>query len=241
LKAVPRLIHLAALAAAWLGYFSPWLWPVPVALRLSAHDLVEWMTFEQTVRDGTFPVTRLDLLWPLAGIALLTALALAHLHDPSFASEPARLLSVLLRPDNLGGLALDVFAAYLILPAYPFLITAYRDPELAPQFWLGVASALAALLVSVLSLLRPAWAVCLTPLIALVSLIASIRACLLVAPPIAGALTHPVPLGYGAVLAVAGFGVLALLSGMDLGRRLLRGGVLSHIRSEVDGLSKGAR
>ena len=55
---------LAALAAAWLGYFFPWVWPVPVALRLSAHDLVEWMTFMQTVRDGTFPVSRLDLLWP---------------------------------------------------------------------------------------------------------------------------------------------------------------------------------
>ncbi len=223
MRITPRPIYVVALAAAWLGYFSPWLWPVPAALRLSAHDLVEWMTFVQTVRDGTFPVTRLDLLWPLSGIALLTALSISLFQSPSNAPAPFDRFSVFFRPINLGCLALALFASFLILPAYPFLITAYRDPELAPQFWLGIASGLAALLGSAFSVLRPAWAVALIPLISLMSLITSIRARLLVTPPIADVLRHPVPIGYGAVLAIAGFGLMALVSAIELGRSLSKG------------------
>ena len=66
---------IALVGLAGLGYFTPWVAPRPVGLQLSAHDLVEWLTFVQTVRDGTFPVGRLDMSLPLAGIVMLIALA----------------------------------------------------------------------------------------------------------------------------------------------------------------------
>jgi hypothetical protein len=206
-----RPAYLVALAAAWLGYFSPWVRPVPAGLHLSAHDLVEWMTFVQTVRDGTYAVTRLDLLWPLSGIALLSALCVSRF-------QPAQ--SVLFRLLDLGFLALALLAAFLILPAYPFVLTAYRDPELAPQFWLGVVSAIAALAVWVLAVRRRGPARVLIPIIALLALLAAVRAVLIVRPPIAEMLAGPLPIGYGWVLAVLGLGMLVVLSGVEMGRGL---------------------
>lgn len=215
-----RIAYVVALALAWLGYFSAWLWPVPAALRLSAHDLVEWMTFVQGVRDGTYPVTRLDLLWPLSGIALLTALSIAFFQVRSHSSNPFH-FSVFFRPINPGCLALALFGAGLILPAYPFLLTAYRDPELAPQFWLGVASAIAGILASIFALVRPGWALVVCPFVCLFSLVTAIHAGLLIRQPIADALARPAPVGYGFVLTVVGLGVLMLLSGGEAVHRLL--------------------
>jgi hypothetical protein len=207
-----RIVYLIALLLAWLGYFSPWVWPAPGALRLSAHDLVEWMTFVQTVRDGTYRVTRLDLLWPLAGIALLSALSVPVFQRPDPPS--AR------RPLAVVWLALALLAAFLILPAYPFVLTAYRDPELAPQFWLGTVCAVAAAAAWAVALRRPAWAAWPAPFISALALAASIRAVWIDRPPIADMLTLPVPIGYGWVLTAAGLGTLTLLWGVELGRRL---------------------
>lgn len=217
---------IAALALAWLGYFSPWLWPVPAALRLSAYDLVEWMTFMQSVRDGTYPVTRLDLLWPLAGVAILTALA-AHNFQPQRreGTKAQRFSFVSLR---LGDFMVNhwprilatvfaLFAAYLILPAYPFILTAHTDPELRPQLILGVATGVAVIASAIIAAGRPVWARWLTPAIALLSLLAAIRAFAITRQPIADVLTHPALVGYGFVLAMVGLGGLIII---ELLRRL---------------------
>jgi len=215
---------IAALALAWLGYFSPWLWPVPAALRLSAYDLVEWMTFMQSVRDGTYPVTRLDLLWPLAGVAILTALA-AHNFQPQSREDhevtqsgfsALRAFAVNHWPNTLATV-FALFAAYLILPAYPFILTAHTDPELRPQLILGVATGVAVIASAIIAAGRPVWARWLTPAIALLSLLAAIRAFAITRQPIADVLTHPALVGYGFVLAMVGLGGLIII---ELLRRL---------------------
>jgi hypothetical protein len=207
LKPSLKFSTLLALAAAWLGYFSPWVWPLPAALRLSAHDLVEWLTFMQTVRDGTFPVSRLDLLWPLAGIAIMTALIPAIFVAPPSSTY----IMQLLRPASIICVLLAGFAAYLILPAYPFILTAYNDPELAPQFWLGIGSGIAAVLIYLLIPILPhRLPITLMALIALPCLIASLRLPGIITPSIADMLVKPVELGYGFRLAVAGFSILTI-------------------------------
>jgi len=206
-----RIVSLIPLALAWLGYFSPWLWPAPAALRLSAYDLVEWMTFMQSVRDGTYLITRLDLLWPLAGIALLTGLAVNHW-------------------PNILATLFALFAAGLILPAYPFILTAHTDPELRPQLMLGIATGVAALIAAGVSAVRPARARWLIPIIALLSLVTTVRAFAITRQPIADVLAHPAPIGYGFVLAVIGFGWLAIVPTTQFLTRLWRNGRMPQVQ-----------
>ena len=199
------LIANLGLAVLWLGYFSPWVTATPVALRLSAHDLVEWLTFVQTVRDGTFPVSRLDLSLPLAGIALLAPFV-PTLFDSHTPKRRFLLNSVYL--------LLGLFAAFLILPAFPYVLTAYNDPELGPQFWLGIVTGLSAIPLAVFAFLRPAWARWLIPVVSLTSIIFAIRAYTLVQPALTDTLRviKPAPIGYGYVLYLIGGGILLILS-----------------------------
>ena len=195
-----------ALALAWWGYFSPWVSPVPVGLRLSARDLVEWLTFVQTVRDGTFPVSRLDLLFPRAGIALETALTAAFYR------------TLELRPRNLVSLALlgfALFTALLILPAYPFVLTAYNDAELAPQFWLGISAAAAALAAAGLACFRPRWALALMLGVGLLTIATSWRAYDLAWPPLADVLAKPPPAGYGVESCIVGLLLLTIAAALE--------------------------
>ena len=197
---------LIPLALAWLGYFSPWLWPLPVALRLSAYDLVEWLTFAQSVRDGTYPVSRLDMLWPLVGIALLTALTITNYKLQISNLHAKRLIS---NKPFIFFTLLALFAAFLILPGYPFILTAHTDPELRPQLIAGVATGLAVLAAAGVAIVRPNWARWASAIIALLALAASLRAYLLARQPLADIFTRPAPIGYGFILAVVGFGWLA--------------------------------
>jgi hypothetical protein len=201
-----KFTTLLALVAAWAGYFSPWVWPIPAALRLSALDLVEWLTFMQTVRDGTFPVSRLDLLWPLAGIAIITALF------PSIFASQTTYLRQLTRPSAIVCLLLALFAAFLILPTYPFILTAYNDPELAPQFWLGVATGIVAFILYLITPRLPSMVpYLLMAIVALLCLSLCLRVPGIITPPIVDMLTEPVELGYGFRLAIVGFCGLSLL------------------------------
>lgn len=206
---------LIPLTLAWLGYFSPWLWPLPVALRLSAYDLVEWLTFAQSVRDGTYPVSRLDMLWPLIGIALLTALAIRI--EPRRRKERKEenslflFLSVLrvFAVKNWLQLASALFAAFLILPGYPFILTAHTDPELRPQLIAGVVTGLAVSAAAGVAIVRPNWGRWASAIVALLALAATVRAYTLARQPLADIFTRPAPVGYGFILAIIGFGWLA--------------------------------
>ena len=226
MKRLPLSSSAIPLALCWLGYFAPWLWPLPAALRLSGYDLVEWMTFAESVRNGTYPITRLDLLWPLAGIALLTALTVQTENKPPGREERKEttknpLKSVpsvvktfapfaLFAVRNWPGILLSLFASYLILPAYPFILTAHADPELRPQLILGLVTGLAALFAAALARRRPHWVPLWSSLISLISLFTTIRAFLLIRQPLADILAHPAPVGFGFYVAVIGFGLVAM-------------------------------
>ncbi|MBI3241206.1 MAG: hypothetical protein HYZ49_02810 [Chloroflexi bacterium] len=209
---------LIPLALAWLGYFTPWLWPVPAALRLSGYDLVEWLTFAQSVRDGTYPITRVDMLWPLIGLALLTALTigieLLRIEPRRRQERKEKLFSSLcvlrvFAVKNWLQLALALFAAFLILPGYPFILTAHTDPELRPQLIAGLVTGLAVLLATTLAVYRPALAEWLSLSTSLIALTATLRAYALARQPIADIFTKPAPIGYGFMLTIVGFGWLA--------------------------------
>ncbi|MBI5829324.1 MAG: hypothetical protein HZB20_07230 [Chloroflexi bacterium] len=205
----PPTSRLIPLVLAWLGYFGPWLWPVPVALRLSGYDLVEWLTFTQSVRDGTHPITRLDMLWPLAGIALLTALAVTGPHFlRAFAVQ------------NWVAILLSLFAAFLILPGYPFILTAASDAELRPQLVLGLAAIPTVLVVAAWAAARPRWVPLARVAVALLALAATLRAYALARQPIADILTRPAPVGWGLVAAIVGFAAVIVVGSCDFSRFL---------------------
>ena len=169
------------------------------------------MTFAESVRNGTYPITRLDLLWPLAGIALLTALLPSPRGRGAGGEGESNNLVIAMV------ILLSLFASYLILPAYPFILTAPADPELRPQLILGLVTGLAALLAVVLVRLHPHRATLWSSLISLISLIslfATVRAFLLIRQPLADILAHPVPVGFGFYVTIIGLAWMVLESGM---------------------------
>ena len=107
-------------ALALLGYWSPWLSLPPAALRLNGYDLAEWITFLPGVRDGSLHLNRLSFLMPLACVALLLGIASARFPWRS--------------PIRWGLLLLGLASAYNVFPAYPYILTAYADPEFQMQF-----------------------------------------------------------------------------------------------------------
>ncbi|MBI5080773.1 MAG: hypothetical protein HZB17_05655 [Chloroflexi bacterium] len=192
-----RIAPYIALALAWLGYFSPWIMPTPVALRLTGYDLVEWLSFAQTVRDGTFAVTRVDMVLPLMMIALLFVT-----QDLTGLKRPVRSLLI--------GLAL--INSFLILPSYPFILTAHADPELRPQLIAGVIAFVGVGLMVALAMKSPRWAERIGGVIAVGGIVFTIRAYALASPVIADILTRSAPIGYGIILAVSGFVIYFALS-----------------------------
>lgn len=158
-----RNIQLAALALALVGYWLPWLTHPVAALRLNGYELSEWVTFLPGVRDGSLPVGRLVFLLPLGCLALLLGLAATWQ-----ASRPSRLLTqstletsttaprnglnaLLPSIRGFGGwglLLLSLVCAFIVFPPYPYLLTAYADPEYRNQLFaasLGVVLLLLAL------------------------------------------------------------------------------------------------
>jgi len=191
-----RIATYIALTLAWFGYFSPWIMPAPVALRLTGYDLIEWLSFAQTVRDGTFAVTRVDMVLPLMMIALLIAA-----QDLTGLKKTVRSLLI--------GAAL--INAFLILPSYPFILTAHTDPELRPQLIAGIITFVGVGLMVALSIKRPMWVERIGGIIAAGGIVFTIRAYALASPVIADLLTRSAPIGYGIILTISGFAIYFIL------------------------------
>ena len=200
-----RIATYIALTLAWFGYFSPWIMPAPVALRLTGYDLVEWLSFAQTVRDGTYTVTRVDMVLPLMMIALLFVT-----QDLTGLKRPVRSLLI--------GLAL--INAFLILPSYPFILTAHADPELRPQLIAGIITFVGVGLMVALSIKRPTWAERIGGVIAAGGIVFTIRAYALASPVIADLLTRSTPIGYGIILTISGFAIYFVLFAVRLYGRM---------------------
>ncbi len=146
----PRWFLPAALAVAWLGYWGPWLEHPAGALRLNAYDLSEWVTFLPEVAAGQLPLSRLAFLIPSACLAVLFGLAVNAGQRGRRRSE--HWLRAHLPDTPLGWvlLALAVLSALTVFPYYPYILTAYADPEFRVQFFVaGLALAGAALAVFV--------------------------------------------------------------------------------------------
>jgi hypothetical protein len=185
-----------ALALAWLGYFSPWIMPTPVGLRLTGYDLVEWLSFAQSVRDGTFAVARVDMVLPLMMIALLFVTQdLTGKTTSEFLKNSEVVLPV--------GLAL--LNAFLILPSYPFILTAHADPELRPQLIAAIVTFVGVGVMVALAIKSPKWAERIGGVIAVGGIVFTIRAYALASPVIADILTRSAPIGYGIILTISGF------------------------------------
>jgi hypothetical protein len=170
-------------------------------LRLTGYDLVEWLSFAQTVRDGTFAVTRFDMVLPLMIIALLFVA-----QDLTRLKRPIRSLLI--------GFAL--INAFLVLPSYPFILTAHADPELQPQLIAGALTFVGVGVMAALAIKRPTWVGSIGGVMAVGGIVFTIRAYALASPVITDILTRSAPIGYGIILAVSGFAIYFVLSAARL-------------------------
>jgi|GEM_PF-712776 len=140
LRPLFRLQTLSVLLALF-GYWAPWLTHPAAALRLNGYELSEWVTFLPGVRDGSLPFNRLAFLIPLACLALLLAIAASRFRPT--ATPPT---SSWLRPkwpSSVVGwvlLVLALLCCYTVFPPYPYLFSAYADPEFQLQFFVALAT-----------------------------------------------------------------------------------------------------
>ncbi|MCC7361643.1 MAG: hypothetical protein IT317_19320 [Anaerolineales bacterium] len=214
----------AALLLALAGYWLPWLTHPAAALRLNGYELSEWVTFLPAVRDGSSSLTRLAFLLPLAALALLCALAAARpastLNLPPLGEGAARRPAPATRArlwgllPNMAGplgwlfLALGLLCALIVFPPYPYLLTAYADPEYQPQL---LAAALTLIGVMVVVFLPADLGAALQTLLALGALALGAWALAAVQPSASDLLGAPWAVGLGWWAMLLGLGWLALL------------------------------
>ena len=160
--------RLVALVLALVGYWSPWLTHATAALRLNGYELSEWITFLPGVRSGELPLSRLLFLLPLACLALLLSLIATRvpvrLAAPPLgaaARQPvgppprprhglAAALPAVTTPWAWALLLAGLACAFVLLPPYPYLLTALRDPEFQGQLFIGLATLLGLVIVAYL-------------------------------------------------------------------------------------------
>ncbi len=128
---------------ALIGFWLPWLARPASALQLSAYELAEWQMFAPQVLFGGVGLSRVSFL---AGAA---ALCVAFGAPAGWAWRERRWGELVLIAT---GAAL---AAGTALPYYPYVLSAYQDPEFATQFWMTVA---AVGLAGILAVLPERWA-----------------------------------------------------------------------------------
>jgi len=119
------LLGLAGAVTSWIPHRA-------AALRLNALDLFVVVRLLPPVRDGVVRITREVFLLPLLAPALVLALA------PAFCIRPRGLFRY--------GLPLTAAALSLtMLPPYPPILTAWRDPLYRGQLFLVLAACALAL------------------------------------------------------------------------------------------------
>ncbi|MGH2522685.1 MAG: hypothetical protein ACRDH2_09315 [Anaerolineales bacterium] len=142
MRANARLRTWLPLGLALFGYWTPWLTHPAASLRLNGYELSEWVTFLPGVRAGALPLSRLAFLTPLACLALLLGVAAFRFRQPG---PPRRNWLLTLVPDSPWGGGL-LFAALLccvtVFPPYPYLLTAYADPEYRLQLLVAIVTLL---------------------------------------------------------------------------------------------------
>ena len=216
-----RIVQLIALGLALAGYWLPWLTHPVAALRLNGYELSEWVTFLPGVRDGSLPLGRLVFLLPLGCLALLLGLAAgwqaappvqilaAAPGMPAFSAPRSGLNALLPAVRGWGGwllLLLSLLCLFIVFPPYPYLFTAFADPEYRAQMLVASLS----LIVLVLALYLPAdLKAALQILLAILGGGLALWALLVVRPVASELLGAPWAIGLGWWIMLAGFVVLA--------------------------------
>lgn len=119
-----------ALLLIGAGYFGPWVQHPAAGLILSADDLAEWIKFLPIYKAGDSGLIRELFYFSI----WLTPIGLSVL--------AGRVKSLAIR---FALLALAVLLVLTPLPKYPELLTAYREPEFAPTFWITVMALLSSI------------------------------------------------------------------------------------------------
>lgn len=194
-----RGLWLAGLLLMWLGFFSPWLGNPAAALRVNGYDLAEWMSFIAEVQQGLVATNRVQHLWPLALLCMLTVL-------------------LAWQTGLWGRLALLALAGaglLSLLPGYPFVLYWREDATVRLMIVTAlVAGALCA--VSALLLRLPpgprGWlSALLSGLLALTAVALGVQSRLALEPVVAQWYGHAVPWGYGLWLFLGG-GLLLVIT-----------------------------
>lgn len=204
---LPTVLLVAGWMLAALGYWGAWVWAAPAGLRVPGIDLAEYVKFIAEVRSGQITLTREVFLLPLVAISLSMSL-LAHRRE-------VRLPSALRWIANL--LAVPVALAMLPPAWTPALLT-------TPEFVKQTAAIAVCILAAVLSypLLRrlPLIASGVSvAILALLALVLPVSAFLKLQSPLDAIYGHPVDLGSGPILLVAGLLLVAAAPLLWLRRR----------------------
>jgi len=184
--------------AALAGAVGPWIPHPAVGLRVGGFDLFEMTGIFPAVRAGIVPVFREAFVLPLLLSAL--ALALAPVVD-------RRLLPFLRWACPLLGAALVLTA----LPPYPAILTAYRDPMYRLRFYLTVGTVLLVMLTPLLRRLSPRLVGGGLAAMAAVGFSLPLAQYIRVRPLFNDLYGHPVGVGWGVIVYLAGMGLLFLI------------------------------
>jgi predicted membrane channel-forming protein YqfA (hemolysin III family) len=195
---LPVLLLVGA-TAGLVGTIAPWIPHQAAGLRIGAFDLFEATKYLGEVRSGAVPILREAFLLPVVISAALLSLV------PIVPRGPRRAARWLFP-------AVAVLIPLTAIPAYPQILTAYRDPELRGQFFLTLGAALLALLSPLLRRLPGRVLAGVICGLALAGIVLPAVQLLRVRPLFARLYNAPVGVGWGMVICVLGLG-LALLAG----------------------------
>lgn len=193
-----RMITLAGALLAIAGFYGPWVTTQRqvAALTYNALDLSEFVKF--VARAGLGQVTRELFLVPIVAAALALAL---------WASQPEQRSRILRYALSAAALVLSLVP----LPPYPHVLAAYASAEDRGSFWLSLAGLLGVVLIilfgrRISSRRRDATFVALALIGAVGPVWESAARAL---PAVSGAYASPAVVGWGLVVTVAGFVLMA--------------------------------
>ena len=194
-----RMITLAGALLAVLGFYGPWVTTQRqvAALTYNALDLTEFCKF--VLRAGLGQVTRELFLVPIVAAALALAL---------WASQPEQRSRIL----RYALAAVAVVLSLVPLPPYPHVLTAYASAEDRGSFWLSLVGLLGvALIILFGQRITSRWRDATFGALALIGAICPIwEFATRALPAVSRAYASPAVVGWGLVVTVAGFVLVAV-------------------------------